>query len=265
LKTGLLPKVVNKGRDADRSTIVDEMRRVAPLNSFLLCTVLAKQRRRLGRLLPDRRIAELITIALTNCADYELALDLGPGVPEVVRAEAMQIGRLTRRPEPSVASGHGRTEGSQSADVIAAVTQGAGEVRPPGEAGLFGESTRGAHISVGSSIDSFDSRSDLFSVQRKHSISKSNGADLTRLRQLQAMVENLCTLASRHRENHNYVVAHALYGRALSVALEIRTPEKDGNALVMRIRKDQQAVFELLSSGENLDKPPLEKAKEVGR
>lgn len=82
--------------------------RVAPVNSFLLCTVLAKQTRRLGRLLPDRRIAELITIALKNCADYELALDLGPGVPEVVRTEAMQIGRIVRRSELSVASSPGR-------------------------------------------------------------------------------------------------------------------------------------------------------------
>ena len=72
----------------------------APVNSFLLCTVLAKQTRRLGRLMPDRRIPELITIALKNCADYELVLDVGPGVPEVVRDEAMLIGRLTRRPEP---------------------------------------------------------------------------------------------------------------------------------------------------------------------
>ena len=61
-----------------------------PVNSFLLCTVLARQTRRLGRLLPDRRIAELITIAMKNCADYELALDLGPGIPEVVRNEAMR-------------------------------------------------------------------------------------------------------------------------------------------------------------------------------
>ena len=78
--------------------------REGSVNGFLLCTVLAKQTRRLGRLMPDRRIPELITIALKNCADYELALDVDAGVPEVVREEAMQIGRLTRRPEPAVAS-----------------------------------------------------------------------------------------------------------------------------------------------------------------
>ena len=50
--------------------------RQAPVNCFLLCTILAKQTRRLERLMPDRRIPELITIALKNCADYELALDV---------------------------------------------------------------------------------------------------------------------------------------------------------------------------------------------
>jgi len=237
-----------------------------PVNSFLLCTVLAKQTRRLGRLLPDRRIADLIAIALKNWADYELALELAPGIPEVVRTEAMQIGRLTRRPEPTVAPGQGRTEGSQCADLDAATTQGTGEVRPAGETPHLVESTGGAHISVGSSLDSFDSRRDLSSVQRKHSMSNPNGIDPTRLRQFRAIAENLCTLANRHRKNHNYVVAHALYGRALSVAQEIRTPEDDGNRFAARIRADQQAVFEVLRSGESTqENPPLEKAKEAGQ
>jgi len=96
-------------------------------------------------------------------------------------------------------------------------------------------------------------------------MSNSNGVDLNRLRQLRAMAENLCTLANRHRENHNYVVAHALFGRASSVAQEIHAPENDESSLVARIRADQQAVFEMLRSAENLENPPLEKAKEVGR
>lgn len=97
-------------------------------------------------------------------------------------------------------------------------------------------------------------------------MSNSNGLDPTRLQQLRAMAENLCTLANRHRESHNYVVAHALYGRALSVAQEIHTPENGGNSLVTRIRADQQAVFEMLRSGESgLEKPPSEKARKVGQ
>jgi hypothetical protein len=55
------------------------------VNSFLLCTILAKQTRRLGRMMPDRHIPELITIAMENFADYELTLDVDAGVPEIVR------------------------------------------------------------------------------------------------------------------------------------------------------------------------------------
>jgi len=240
--------------------------RVAPVNSFLLCTVLAMQTRRLGRLLPDRRIAELIAIAMKNCRDYELALDLSPGVPEVVRAEAMQIGRLTRRPEPPMPSSFAGTDKSQFTAVVSAPAESAADAEPACEASLLGENATVSHISVGGAVESPDFRRELSDVQRKHSMSSSNGVDLNRVRQLRAMVENLCTLANRHRENHNYVVAHALYGRALAVAQEIHTPENDENALVTRIQKDQQAVFEMLSSGEsNQENPPLEKAKEVGR
>jgi hypothetical protein len=237
------------------------------VNSFLLCTVLAKQTRRLERLMPDRRIPELIMLALKNCADYELALDVDAGVPEVVREEAMQIGRLTRRPAPAVASRPGQWDGSQIAHAVSAGGgQGPTEGESADEASLLGEDAIGARRSVGGRVDSPDFRRNLHSVQRKHSMSHSNGVDPIHLRQLRAMAENLCTLANRHRENHNYVVAHALYGRALSVAQEIHTPENDGNALVTRIRTDQQAVFEMLRSGESgLEKPPLEKAQKVGR
>ncbi|MGA8151385.1 MAG: hypothetical protein WB952_10585 [Terriglobales bacterium] len=240
--------------------------REAPVNSFLLCTVLAKQTRRLGRLMPDRGIPELITIAMKNCADYELALELGPGVPGVVRDKAMQIGRITRRAEPSVASSPGHSEQSWFRDAVSAAAQPAGDREPTGDASLPGKSSMGAQLFVGGSVNASDLRRDLSGVRRKHSMSNSHGVDLTRLRQLQAMAENLCTLANRHRENHNYVLAHALYGRALTIAQEIHTPENDGNSLVTRIRADQQAVFEMLRSVESSpEKPPLEKAKEVGR
>ena len=97
-------------------------------------------------------------------------------------------------------------------------------------------------------------------------MSNPNGVDPIHLRQLRAIAENLCTLANRHRENHNYIVAHALYGRALAVAQEIHIPEHDENVLATRIRTDQQAVFEMLRFGESgLDKPPFEKAQKVGR
>ena len=78
-------------------------------------------------------------------------------------------------------------------------------------------------------------------------MNNSNGVYPLRLRQLRAIAENLCMLADRHREDQHYAVAYALYTRALSIA---HTPENDGNALVARIRTDQQAAFDLLRIGE---------------
>ncbi len=234
------------------------------VNSFLLCSVLAKQARRLGRLLPDRRIAELITVAMKNCAEYEIVLELGPDVPPVLRTEAMQIGRLARRLETSVASGLEPKQESGGTDVVANIRQDARQGERTAEV-LPGDGASGSHISVGGALDPFDSRRNLFDVPRTLSMSRSNGIDPTRLRQLRAITDNLCTLANRHRENKNYVVAHALYGRALAVAQEIHTPDDDGSALVAKIRKDQQFVFEMMRSGESPEKPRLEKAKEVGR
>jgi len=236
------------------------------VNSFLLCTILAKQTRRLGRMMPDRHIPELITIAMENCADYELTLDVDSGVPGVVREEAMQIGRLTRRPEPAVASRTGSWVRSQVADVVSTSGGQGAERGPADDETVFGKDAIGAHLSVSSRGDFLDFSRNLHRVQRKHSMSNSNGVDPMHLRQLRAMVENLCTLANRHRDNRNYVVAHALYGRALSVAQEIHTSGNDGDVLVARIRADQQAVFEILRSGKSgLEGPPLQKAQKVGQ
>src|SRR5713101_1613611 len=119
--------------------------------------------------MPDRRIAELITIALKNCADYELALEVDPGVPEVVREEAMQIGRLARRPELGVASDPVRSERSQGADTVSATyRQGAAEGEPADKAPLFGEGAIGACLPMGSRVDSRDFLRNLNTSQRKH-------------------------------------------------------------------------------------------------
>jgi hypothetical protein len=239
--------------------------REAPVNCFLLCTILAKQTRRLERLMPDRRIPELITIALKNCADYELALDVDAGTPEVVRKEAMQIGRVMRR--PAVASSREPGEGSQLADAVSvSAQQVTTEGEPADKTSRRGEGAIDIHLPAGSPVDSLVFRRNLHSFQRKHSMSKSNGVDPIQLRQLRAMAENLCTQANHHRENHNYLVAYGLYGRALSVAQGIPTSEHDENALVARIRTDQQAVFEMLRSEESGRKTtPLEKAQKVGQ
>jgi len=238
------------------------------VNSFLLCAVVAKQTRRLGQMMPDRQTPELMAIALNNCAHHELDLDVDAGTPEVVRQEAMQIGRLTRHLEPAVASSRELSERSQIANaVLAKDGQDMAEGAVADEPSILSESAIHTHLSVGNRIDSIDSQRNLHGVQRKHSMSNSDGMDPIRLRQLRAIAENLCTQANRHRDNNNYLVAHALYGRALCVAQEIRTPEHDTDSLVTRIRTDQQAVFEMLRrSGQNcLEKSPLEKAQKVGR
>ncbi len=246
------------------------MRSEGAVNCFLLCTVVAKQTRRLGRLMPDRQTPELISVALKNCAQHELELDVDAGAPEVVRQEAMQIGqigRLARHLEPAVASSRELSERSRIADAVLATDgQGRAEGGVADEPSILSDSAIDTHLSVGSRIDSLDSHRNLHGVQRKHSMSNSDSMDPIRLRQLRAIAENLCTQANRHRDNNNYLVAYALYGRALSVAREIHTPEQDGNVLLTRIRTDQQAVFEMLRSGENcLEKSLLEKAQKVGR
>jgi len=233
------------------------------VNSFLLCGVLAKQARRLGKLLPDRRIAELIALALKSCAEYEIVLELRADIPPILRTEAMQIGRLTRRLEPSMASGLEPKQESGSRDVVANVRQDVRQGERTVEA-LPGNRANGSHLPLDGAVNSRDSHRNLFGIQRTLLMSRSNGIDPTRLRQLRAITDNLCTLANRHRENKNYVVAHALYGRALAVAQDIHTPDDNGSSLVTRIRKDQQTVFDLMRSGDPLEKPPLEKAKEVG-
>ena len=89
-----------------------------------------------------------------------------------------------------------------------------------------------------------------------------------RVRQLRAIAENLYLQASRHRENQNYIVAHALYGHALAAAQRIEMPEQNenGSAFIARIQKDQQAVAEMLRSGESgPKKTPLEQARKVGQ
>lgn len=99
-------------------------------------------------------------------------------------------------------------------------------------------------------------------------MSISNGTNSIHLRQLRAFAENLYLQANRHRENQNYVVAHALYGRALEVAERIDHLEHDGHdsALATRIRKDRQAVDELLGRRDGSpEKSRLEKAQKVGR
>lgn len=99
-------------------------------------------------------------------------------------------------------------------------------------------------------------------------MSYSQKVDIIRLRQLRAIAENLYLQANRHREDHNYVVAQALYGHALAAAQRIDTPEhsEGGSDLIARIQKDQRAVSEILgANGKVSNGTPLEKAQKIGQ
>jgi hypothetical protein len=79
----------------------------------------------------------------------------------------------------------GPWERTQVADVVSTSGgQGATEGEPAAEASLLSEGAIGAGPSVGSRVDSPDFLRNLNSLPRKHSMSNSNGVDLTRLRQL---------------------------------------------------------------------------------
>jgi len=67
-----------------------------------------------------------------------------------------------------------------------------------------------------------------------------------------AFANNLGLLASNHRNNCDYIVAHAVYGRALEAAQNVAASE-DGRLLLARIRADQEAVSAILHRGEDGD------------
>jgi hypothetical protein len=220
-----------------------------PVNLYLLCTVVSKKARRLGRLMPEERIAELITIALRNCADHEFEIQWEGRVPELIREEAARIFPPVSLPRAVPDSSPDQSDRRQSGNTVSAsdgqqATEGS---QTQGEPDME-EPTTGIHVSVGTDVGSCDSCRNLSGSQGEHSMSNSNGTDRTHLRQLRAFAENLYLLASRHRERQSYVVAHALYGRALEAAQRTDNAEhsENGRALVTRIQGDQQAVYELL-------------------
>jgi hypothetical protein len=85
--------------------------------------------------------------------------------------------------------------------------------------------------------------------EAEHSRNNSNGLERLRQRQWLALAENLCSLANLHRESHNYLVAYALYGRALA-AEGVLALWDDGRSLIERIRTNRQAVSERLQVGD---------------
>jgi len=68
-----------------------ELRLEGVINRFLLCSVVAKQARRMGRLIPEMRVAELIGVAWRNCAEREVHVYLDSNVPNVIREQATEM------------------------------------------------------------------------------------------------------------------------------------------------------------------------------
>ena len=78
-----------------------------------------------------------------------------------------------------------------------------------------------------------------------------NASGTDRLRhQWLALAGNLYLLANLHRDYHNYVVAYALYGHALAAAEKMAALGDSGRSLITQIRKDLEAVSEILRGGE---------------
>ena len=73
----------------------------------------------------------------------------------------------------------------------------------------------------------------------------STGWDELHRKQWLAFAANLYLLANHHRDNHDYVVAHGLYCRALEAAQNVAA-SRGGLLLVARILNDQQAVSGIL-------------------
>lgn len=100
-------------------------------------------------------------------------------------------------------------------------------------------------------------RHEISKIQQGHQ-TEQNSNPLDQLCQQQWLVfaENLYFLANFHRESENYLVAHALYGRALAVAEKVAAQEGREHYLVARIRREQQSVAETLHAIASGAEPP---------
>lgn len=241
----------------------------SPVNRYLLCAVLAKQTRRLGRVIPEMRVTQLIGVALRSCCEHEIAIQMGDNTPDVICEEAGRMFTLLKHSDLSLAPAAEFPGESQAGNGGSVVKQQAGEEdKPDKDQPDPSPSSADAHVPVGNRVRSADSGCHLPSLPRKSSMSNAHGTDRMRQVQLLALAENLYTLAKRHHENGKHVVAHALYGRALEVAAGLDGPElkESGSALRTKIKNDRQAVFEMLRLGDSgLRCVPLEKAQKPGQ
>jgi hypothetical protein len=96
-------------------------------------------------------------------------------------------------------------------------------------------------------------------------IASPTGLDGLQSKQWLVFANNLYLLASRRRDNHDYALAHALYGRALEAVQNVAA-SKGGLLMVARILDDQQAVAAILRRGQDgAERTESEEAQAVGR
>jgi hypothetical protein len=128
------------------------------VNRYLLCTVLSKQARRLGRLIPEMRIAELIEVALRNCTDHEVEIQMDGDVPEAIRAEAARMFPPSKLLETVLAASPGSSRGSQTENrVLAMKLQEGTEDRSTNGESSLSEAATDIQVAVGTGVDSPDS------------------------------------------------------------------------------------------------------------
>jgi hypothetical protein len=101
--------------------------------------------------------------------------------------------------------------------------------------------------------------------ESERSTGASEGMDRLRQQQWLVLAGNLRALANLHRNYQDFGVARALLGRALAAAEKVAELSDAGRAQVERIRKDQQAVYEALCGGKNVEHAPSEEFEKVGQ
>src|SRR5215472_1995960 len=140
-----------------------QLRLEGAINRFLLCSVLAKQARRLGRLIPEMRVAELIGVARRNCAEHSVQVYVDGNVPNVIREEAMAMFPLGEASPISAACGDATLPRSQIGDGFSTIEQ-----QGHGGTGSEEESFRaGIHVSVRTGLNSVDSYRNLSGFEGK--------------------------------------------------------------------------------------------------
>jgi hypothetical protein len=161
-----------------------ELRLEGAINRFLLCSVLAKQARRLGRLIPEMRVAELIGVAWRYCAEHEVHVYVDGHVPNVIREQVTEMCPLGGRLSDTRAVCAVTMPWGQAGNGLSTVEQQRREkARPEEERSRPSGIGADIHVFVGTGFDSADSCRNLSGFEGTCSMSHTNGTD--RMRQLQ--------------------------------------------------------------------------------